>query len=409
MIVLVLNCGSSSLKFQVIDTTPDAMAAGEACRLARGWIERIGPDARLRFEAANATGVEERGDVPDHDAAVRQALRWMSTGRLLQRVDAIGHRVVHGGDHFTHSMVVDDAIAAGIAAVGDLAPLHNAPSVAGIQACRRQLGPQVPMVAVFDTTFHVTLPEHAYRYAIPYELSRRHRIRRYGFHGTSYRSVLSRYCRATGTAPEAATLVALHLGNGCSAAAIRHGRSVDTSMGFTPLEGLMMGTRAGDLDPALIAYLAERESVSAVEVERWLNERSGLLGVSGWSHDMRELLAREGHDVRARLAIDMFCYRARKYVGAYLAALGGAETVVFTGGIGENSPDVRARIAEGLDWFGLVLDAGRNASAIGQEGKISAETARVQAWVIPTDEELVIAQDVIACLTPGWVEKGGPA
>ncbi len=407
MIVLVLNCGSSSLKFQVIDAEPKAMG-GQAQRLARGSIERIGAGAWLRFEAVGAPAIEEVGGVPDHDAAVRKALEWMMAAQVLQRIDAVGHRVVHGGESFTRSSVIDDQVAARIAALGDLAPLHNAPSLAGIRACGRLLGPGVPMVAVFDTTFHVTLPEHAYRYAIPYELSLRHRIRRYGFHGTSYRSILSRYCRATGTAPEAATIVALHLGNGCSAVAIKHGRSVDTSMGFTPLEGLVMGTRSGDLDPALIAHLAEREGVSAVEVERWLNERSGLLGVSGQSRDMRELLEREGHDARARLAVDMFCYRARKYVGAYLAALGGAEAVVFTGGIGENSPDVRTRITSGLDWFGLALDAERNASAIGREGKISMETARIQAWVIPTDEEVVIAQDTIGCLAHNRIEGGTP-
>ena len=260
------------------------------------------------------------------------------------------------------------------------------------------------MVAVFDTSFHVTLPEHAYRYAIPYELSLKHRIRRYGFHGTSYRSVLSRYRRTTDTAPERATIIALHLGNGCSAVAIERGRSVDTSMGFTPLEGLVMGTRSGDLDAALIGYLAGKEDVPVAEVERWLNERSGLLGISGQSRDMRDLLERGPHDARARLAVDMFCYRARKYVGAYLAALGGAEAVVFTGGIGENSPDVRAHITSGLDCFGLALDAGRNASAIGREGKISMETARVQAWVIPADEGLVIAQDAIASLAHGLPE-----
>ena len=404
MIVLALNCGSSSLKFQVIDAEPEAIAGGQARRLARGSIERIGADARLRFEAAGKPPVEETRGVADHDAAVRQALEWMMATEVLPRVDAVGHRVVHGGESFTRSVVIDDQVATRIAALGDLAPLHNAPSVAGIRACRRLLGPRVPMVAVFDTTFHVTLPEHAYRYAIPYELSLRHGIRRYGFHGTAYRSVLSRYCRTTDTAPERATIIALHLGNGCSAVAIDRGRSVDTSMGFTPLEGLVMGTRSGDLDAALIGYLAGKEDVPVAEVERWLNERSGLLGISGQSRDMRDLLERGPHDARARLAVDMFCYRARKYVGAYLAALGGAEAVVFTGGIGENSPDVRARITSGLDCFGLALDAERNASAIGREGKISMETARVQAWVIPADEGLVIAQDAIASLAHGLPE-----
>jgi acetate kinase len=409
--VLVLNCGSSSVKFQVIDVG----GAGEgARRRARGQIERIGAEAAVRFEAEG--GVSHRAGAPgiDHAAGVEHVIEWLRSvspdrraGGL--RLDAIGHRVVHGGERFARPAVIDDGALAAIEALEALAPLHNAPSLAGIRACRALLGAGVPMVAVFDTAFHLTLPERAWRYAIPGDLARRHGIRRFGFHGTSYRWVLSRYCALTGTPPERATLVALHLGAGCSAAAIQAGRSIDTSMGFTPLEGLVMGTRSGDLDPALVGYLARKEGVATEEVEGWLNHRSGLLGLSGRSSDIRDLLAHEQADPRARLAVDLFCYRARKYVGAYLAALGGADALVFTGGIGEHAPEVRRRICAELEWSGLVLDPVRNAAAVGREAVISAEGVRLRALVIPTDEELVIARDTVECLgRPAGPPPGAP-
>ncbi len=282
-----------------------------------------------------------------------------------------------------------------IRALETLAPLHNAPSLVGIEAARAALGPDVPMVAAFDTTFHASMPEHAYRYAIPHELALTHRVRRYGFHGLAYRSVLARYAQVVGGPRDRVTIVAFHLGNGCSAAAIKDGRSIDTSMGLTPLEGLVMGTRSGDVDPALIGYLARVEGVPAQEVERWLNERAGLLGLSGRSRDMRDLLAHEGDDPRARLAVDVFCYRARKYLGAYLATLGGADAVVFSGGIGEHAPAVRARICAGMEWCGLVLDPGRNAAAVGREARLTPDGAALPAYVIQADEERMIAQDVV--------------
>jgi acetate kinase len=257
---------------------------------------------------------------------------------------------------------------------------------------------------VFDTAFHAEMPEHAYRYAIPHELAVKHGIRRYGFHGLAYRSVLARYAELVGTPIDRATLVALHLGNGCSAAAIKGGRSVDTSMGLTPLEGLVMGTRSGDVDPALVGHLARTEQVPVEQVERWLNERAGLLGLSGRSQDMRDLLAREREDPRARLAVDVFCYRARKYLGAYLAVLGGADAVVFSGGIGEHAPEVRARICAGMDWIGLALDPARNAAARDGEGRLSPDGARLPVFVIPADEERVIAQD-----TMDWLTRTGRA
>jgi len=263
-------------------------------------------------------------------------------------------------------------------------------------------------VAVFDTAFHATLPERASRYAIPYELSLRHGIRRYGFHGISYQYLLSRYCNLTKTALEKTALIAFHLGNGCSAVAIKDGVSIDTSMGFTPLEGLVMGTRSGDIDPAIFGFLAREEGLSAEEVEEMLNKRSGLQGLSGQSQDMRDLLERERYDPRVHLAVEIFCYRAKKYLGAYLAALGGAEAIIFSGGIGENSPEVRARICEGMEWCGVLLDPLRNKELIGQEGEISSENSRVRAFVVPTDEECIIARETAACIMQAAVSSLPP-
>jgi acetate kinase len=393
MIVLALNCGSSSVKFQVL-----AVEGGEEAsrRLARGLIERIGGSAGITMEAEGQPPRRETATIADHEDAVRRVIDWARAS--APPLEAVGHRVVHGGERYTRPLVIDAAVDTAIEELEALAPLHNGPNLAGVRACRTALGAGIPMVAVFDTAFHSTLPERAYRYAIPYELSLRHGIRRFGFHGISYQFVLARYCRLTGTAPSEATLVALHLGNGASAAAIKNGRSLDTSMGFTPLEGLVMGTRSGDLDPALIGYLARREGVQADQVEHWLNERSGLLGLSGRSRDMRDLLEHQGDDERARLAVEVFCYRARKYLGAYLTALGGARAVVFTGGIGENSPEVRARICADMEWCGLVLDPVLNTRAAGRESLVSARDARIEAWVIPTDEERVIARETAQCL-----------
>jgi acetate kinase len=289
---------------------------------------------------------------------------------------------------------------AALAALNDLAPLHNPPALSAIRACRAALGPTLPMVAAFDTAFHQTLPDYAAFYALPHDLSERHGIRRYGFHGLAHRYVALRYAELTGTPPHQVTIITLHLGNGCSACAIRDGASVDTSMGFTPLEGLVMGTRAGDVDPTVMRYLMHKEGVSVDEVETWLNTRSGLLGVSGESNDMRQLLVQADRNPRARLAIELFCYRARKYVGAYLAALGGATALVFSGGIGEHSSAIRAKICQGMQWCGIELDAAQNASIQGREGRVSAAAARVQVHVIPSDEEILIARDTAGLLQP---------
>jgi acetate kinase len=324
-------------------------------------------------------------------------------------INAVGHRVVHGGELFSESALIDDKVLQGIEDCIDLAPLHNPDNLKGILAARELLGKNVPQVAVFDTSFHHSIPEQAYIYALPYDLYRRHRIRRYGFHGTSHRYVAFLYRVLRGLTREQTNIVTLHLGNGCSAAAIQGGSSIDTSMGMTPLEGLVMGTRSGDLDPAIVNVIARKEGMSSSEVDTLLNTQSGLLGISGLTHDMRELQAKSKHKDkdrdndeearRARLAIDIFCYRARKYMGAFLACLGGADAVVFTGGIGENSPEIRAQICAGMEWAGLKLDAARNQETVGREDKISTQDSKLLAYVIPTDEELLIARDTVRVIS----------
>src|SRR5437870_3197770 len=353
MKVLVLNCGSSSLKFQVIEPAESGPPGDGDSRFARGVIERIGDESSCRFQMAGCAAHEEELRLRDHEQGVGRVLEWLDANKdcKLSALDAVGHRVVHGGERFTAPVWIDDEVLSVLETLNELAPLHNPACLSGIRAARNLLGSSTPMVAVFDTSFHHTLPDYAFTYAIPYELSQRYGIRRYGFHGLAHRYSVLRYAAKTKIPSSQLNLVTLHLGNGCSICAIKGGISVDTSMGFTPLEGLMMGTRSGDLDPAIVAFLTKKEKISADEVESLLNKQSGLLGVSGRSHDMREL-AEDTVDPRAALAVEMFCYRARKYLGAYLAALGGAKAVIFSGGIGENSPRVRARICAGMEWCG---------------------------------------------------------
>ena len=407
MRILVLNAGSSSLKFQLIDTDGAAIAESRDRRLARGQVERIGGQAIVTLAAADAPPAKTTAPIRDHAAAVEHVITWLAgpdSGVAIESVaeiEAVGHRVVHGGERFTHSTRIDDAVRRELEELIELAPLHNPHNLRGIAAARSALGTGIPQVAVFDTAFHHSLPDTAYLYAIPYQLYRRHRVRRYGFHGTSHRYVAYRYRQLTGRARENTKIITLHLGNGASACAIDGGRSVDTSMGFTPLEGLVMGTRSGDIDPAILDFVSAKEGLSLHELDSMLNKQSGLLGLSGLTADMRELLAEEAEhgDRRARLAVDLFCYRVRKYLGAYLAAMNGADAIVFAGGIGENSPDVRARICAGMDWLGVSLDSARNAALVGSEGRIDAEGSRVELWVIPTDEELLIARDTWRVVT----------
>jgi acetate kinase len=400
--VLVLNAGSATVKFQVVATDAARIANDGDEKLIRGQIERIGGESIITMRALDGTSRKRTAPLRDLRAAVDWLVGFVTTAEsgtgLTSRAElhAVGHRVVHGGEQFRSSVLIDDRVLHGIEDTIELAPLHNPHNLRGIEAVRAALGTGVPQVAVFDTAFHHTLPEHAFLYAIPYPLYRRHKVRRYGFHGTSHRSIAHRFRKLTVRAREQVNLVTLHLGNGCSACAIRAGESIDTSMGFTPLEGLVMGTRSGDLDAALLDYIAAKEGLSLPQVEALLNKQSGILGISGLTNDMRDLLAEahEHNDRRARLAIEIFCYRARKYIGAYLAAMGGADAVVFAGGVGENSAEIRARICEGLAWAGLDVDVGANAALVdGREGRFSMDGSKLEAWVVPTDEELLIARD----------------
>lgn len=408
MNILVLNAGSSSLKFQVIDTDLGKIAADADRRLARGMVERIGSQGLLRFENDAGKVMRTAQPIRDHRAAIDAALRWLisedsavSAVRSLSDVHAVGHRVVHGGEKFTRSTLLTPEVIDGIEECIDLAPLHNPDNLKGIQAATEIFGSGMPQAAVFDTAFHHSMPETSYLYAIPYQYYRRHKLRRYGFHGTSHRYVAYRYRKLLGIPKEQVNVITLHLGNGCSAAAIQHGMSIDTSMGLTPLEGLVMGTRSGDIDPAIIEYLMVKEGFTIDQLEALLNKQSGLLGISGLTNDMRDLLAEEHEhgDRRARLAVEIFVERVRKYIGAYLAKMNGADALLFAGGIGENSADVRERICRGMEWCGLVLNRQKNAEMTGgREGEISAPESRLKAYVIPTDEELLIARDTARLL-----------
>jgi len=404
MNVLVLNSGSSSLKFQVIATDLERIKQHQDDRICRGEIEGIGGEAIIHVQHRSQPAQTFTAPLRDVSAALDYLVRYIASGRSgvseirsTADVHAVGHRVVHGGELFKESALIDEQVLKGIEDCIDLAPLHNPNNIKGILAARELLGKDVPQVAVFDTSFHHSLPEQAYLYAVPYHLYRRHRVRRYGFHGTSHRYVAFRYRALRGLTREQTNIITLHLGNGCSAAAIKAGLSVDTSMGMTPLEGLVMGTRSGDLDPAIVSFIARKEGLCASDVDTLLNTQSGLLGISGLTNDMRELQAelKEHDDRRVRLAIEVFCYRARKYIGAFLAMMGGADAVVFTGGIGENSPDVRSRVCAGMEWAGLRLDMANNQDTVGREGKISTEDSKLLAYAIPTDEELLIARDTV--------------
>ncbi|HZP22476.1 MAG TPA: acetate kinase [Terriglobales bacterium] len=404
MNVLVLNAGSSSLKFQIIATDLERIRQEQDQRLCKGELERAGGEAIISFQAGDAEKRKFTASLRDIPSALDYLVRYIASDqsgveqiKSTADIQAIGHRVVHGGELFTESTRIDDKVLKGIEDCIDLAPLHNPGNLQGITAARQLFGKDTPQVAVFDTSFHHTIPEQAYLYAVPYHLYRRYRMRRYGFHGTSHRYVAFRYRALRGLKREQTNIITFHLGNGCSATAIKAGQSIDTSMGMTPLEGLVMGTRSGDLDPSIVNLIAVKEGLSASAVEAMLNTQSGLLGISGLTNDMRDLLAewKEHDDRRVRLAIEIFCYRARKYIGTFLAAMGGADALVFTGGIGENSPEIRARIGEGMQWAGLTIDAAENEQTVGREGLISTEDSKLQAYAIPTNEELLIARDTV--------------
>jgi acetate kinase len=403
MNILVLNSGSSSIKFQVVQTDQDLIAKdGDRC-LAKGQVERIGSLSLVHFQATGRPPLKEDVPLRDYRSALDRIVRWVISPesgiegiKSMADIHIIGHRVVHGGEKFRSSTVINDEVLEGIEDCIELAPLHNPANIRGIRAAAEVFGRGVPQVAVFDTSFHATMPETAYLYGIPYHLYRRYKIRRYGFHGTSHRYLAYRYRVLKGIPKEKVDIITLHLGNGCSACAIKGGDSVNTSMGFTPLEGMVMGTRAGDVDVSVIEYLAHKEGLSLPDMITLLNKQSGLLGLSGLTSDMRELLEEEkdNGDRRATLAIDVFCASARRRIGSYLAEMGGADALVFSGGIGENSPAIRKRICAGLEALGIELDAARNAAVKGgQTGEVSTKGSRVKILVIPTNEELLIARD----------------
>ena len=370
--------------------------------LLQGAVKGIGGVASFEVTGQDTHRSTTTLEIRDHAHALRVLFDRLVGS--LGKIDAVGHRVVHGGDLYVMPTLITEQVEAGIDALSELAPLHNPSCLAGIRGARAAFGPTLPMVAVFDTAFHQTMPDVAKRYALPAELADRHRIRRYGFHGIAHASLADGYVASTGIPLEEVRLITLQLGNGCSVAAIAQGRSVETSMGFTPLEGLVMGTRSGDVDASIISYLAEREKVEAAEVERWLNERSGLLGLSGRSNDMRELLrvAEQEQDKQAEFAIDLFCYRVRKYLGAYLAVLDGADAIVFGGGIGENAPEIRELICQNMEWCGLRLHLDRNRAAVGlspgSAAKISTDESRLAAYVVAADEESWIARETVRCV-----------
>ena len=396
MLILVVNCGSSSLKFQVIETSREQIENNSDRSLAHGLVERIGSsDAKLTYQASGQEKKQRTQEVQDHKHAIQIAFELLTQpgGPISdpKQIEAVGHRVVHGGEAFRESVLIDDRILQQIEAVSSLAPLHNPQNLKGYYGSRELL-PQAGQVAVFDTAFHQTLPPKAFLYGIPYELYTRDKLRRYGFHGTSYRYISWRYALLQNTTPESLKLIACHLGNGCSICAIDRGRSVDTSMGFTPTEGLLMGTRTGDIDPGAVLFLARNSSQE--DLSSLLNHQSGLAGLTGGTSDMRDLLAkREKGDERARDAIDIFCYRLTKYIGAYTAVLGGADAILFSGGIGENSAPIREQVCAGLAAFGVALDQNANAKARGIDVRISAADSKVPVWVIATNEELLIARD----------------
>ena len=394
MKILVLNCGSSSVKYQLIDS-----ATEEA--LAKGMVSRIGMSAAvLTHKPKDGAEVKISGEILDHIAAIEHVVAILRSERHgvikdPKEIAAVGHRVVHGGEQFQDSVLITSELMTQLRALIELAPLHNPHNIRGINACQKIL-PHAAQVAVFDTALHHTMPPHAYIYGLPYVLYKRYGIRRYGFHGMSHRYVSERAAAMVDRPYDELKIITCHLGNGASVTAIDRSRSIDTSMGFTPLEGLLMGSRSGDLDPAIILHLMGREELTLHEANTLLNKHSGLAGVSGVSSDMREIIEAAGNGrEKASLALDIYCYRLKKYIGSYTAAMGGLDVIVFTGGVGENSAIVRKKTLAGLEFLGLAVDDGKNESFQGTELDISNDDSRVRALVIPTNEELVIARDTV--------------
>lgn len=395
MKILVLNCGSSSIKYKLYDMEGEKV-------LAQGGVERIGLDgAFIKVTLPSGEKRQIMHDMPDHKEGVNvvfKALLDPEMGALksLDEIDAVGHRIVQGGDKFNQSMLVDKSVEDGIEELCDLAPVHNAGHLKGIRAVDA-LMPKTPQVVVFDNAFHSTMPDYAYLYAIPYELYEKYHVRRYGFHGTSHRYVSRRVCEILGLDQADSKVITCHIGNGASIAAVLNGKVVDTSMGLTPLAGVMMGSRSGDIDPSAVTYLMEKLNMTPHEMSDFLNKKSGVLGITGISSDMRDVeeAANEGNE-RAVLALKMYAYRVKKYIGSYAAAMGGVDAVVFTAGVGENQTGLRADICRGLEFLGIEIDEAVNATVRGREAVISSPSSRVKVVVVPTDEEIVIARDTQA-------------
>ncbi len=394
MNILVINCGSSSLKYQLID-----MKTEEA--LATGLVERIGIEGSILTQKANGEKYIVEEAMKDHQDAIKLVLSALvdkdhGVIKSMDEIEAVGHRVVHGGEKYAASVVIDADVMKQLEECAKLAPLHNPPNIIGINACKA-LMPNTPMVGVFDTAFHQTMPEKAYLYALPYELYKDHHIRKYGFHGTSHKYVSMKAAEAMGKDIKELKIVNCHLGNGASVSAVKNGESVDTSMGFTPLQGLVMGTRTGDMDPAVVTYLIKELGYSASEVDDILNKKSGVLGVSGVSSDFRDVedAAWNKKEHRSNIALDMFVYRVKQYIGSYAAIMGGVDAIVFTAGVGENSVEMRESILEGFEFLGVDFDKEKN-KVRGKLAEITKEGSKVKAFVIPTNEELMIAKDTLA-------------
>ena len=390
MIVLVVNCGSSSLKYQLINMDNEEV-------MAKGLVEKIGlPDSQLTHKW-NGQKKEIKQSIPDHQVAVKLVLDILTDAecgviKSMDAIDAVGHRVVHGGEEFAASTLITDEVMKALEKCSAMAPLHNPPNIIGINACKAIM-PGVPQVGVFDTAFHQTMPAKAFMYGLPYELYKEDHIRRYGFHGTSHRYVAGEVAKVMGKPVEELRIINCHLGNGSSLAAIKYGKCVDTTMGFTPLAGVLMGTRCGDIDPAIVLNVMDNHNLSTKEMDTLMNKKSGVLGISGVSSDFRDLgqAAAEGNE-RAQLALDMFHYQVRKEIGAFAAAMGGVDVITFTAGVGENGIEDRAAIAEGLEYLGAKLDPQRN-NVRGKDALISTDDSTVKMYVIPTNEEIMIARD----------------
>lgn len=392
MKILVLNCGSSSIKFQFFDMTTREV-------MAKGLVEKVGLNgSQLKLTKANGEKVVFQGEIVDHKIGIEYVLGVLTSKKHgcineLSEIKAVGHRVVHGGEAFSGSVLITDEVINELERCIELAPLHNPPNIKGIEAITEIL-PEIKQVGVFDTAFHQTMPEHAYMYGIPYSLYKKYGIRRYGFHGTSHRYVSKRACKILGVDYETQKIITCHLGNGASIAAINQGKSVDTSMGFTPIEGLLMGTRAGDLDIGAVLYLMEKENIGLQSASTLFNKHSGMLGVTNISSDARDIEeAAENGNAKAQLAMKMYDYRVKKYIGSYTAAMNGCDILVFTGGIGENADITRKGVCSELDWMGFKIDDEKNKGQRGKEAVISTDDSRVKIMVVPTDEELMIAMD----------------